>query len=282
MRFTIGSGCVPFTGAVLVAIVAMGGCGSGPTGDGTDVSSRSSNLAASLTEVGSVSVSDAKVTFYSLTRSGHTDVGMMESGSAFATRTLVAPLLAQRLTTQEIYLALAPNGTAPPPALVAAQADEAAAMGRSAEVQHVTLDTSVLVEKDATWCKNLVYSARPPPDGNNPYFWNTDISQYISGQGTSYWYPFSGPGNYTDEWVIVGACNEGSASVRLWFAEFGQGASGDWVTGQNGTVMPSGYYAYWYWRNPGGAYYWWQGKAEYPASTGQWDMILGNEVYIVQ
>ena len=135
MQFIVRKCSIAFAGALLVTIASLGGCGAGTT-------SSKGELSSTPSEVGSVTAFDATVTFYSVTHSGKTEIGMRETGSAFAKRLLVAPLLAQGLTSQEIYLALAPPGAVAPPELGAAQADEAAAMRRSAELRHAVVDPS--------------------------------------------------------------------------------------------------------------------------------------------
>jgi hypothetical protein len=174
------------------------------------------------TEVGSVSAFGATVTFYLLAQDGKTAIGMKETGSAFAKHTVVAPLLAKGLTTQEIYLALAPKGAAVPAALVAAQADEAAQSHRNAEVQLVTVDASQYVEKDLSPCGQEITSSQAPP--NTPslrwplqYAWQigSDSPHYGDDINLTYEYPGLYPvrplgdcrhGYTTTDWVIFGAC----------------------------------------------------------------------------
>ncbi|HLK39825.1 MAG TPA: hypothetical protein VKU41_23875 [Polyangiaceae bacterium] len=227
-------------------------------------------------EIDSVSVLDAKVTFYSAIVDGKTDIGMLETGSAFSKHMIVAPLLAQRLTTQEIYLALAAQGATAPPALVAAQADEAAAMGRSAEVRRVTVDTSQFVEKSLAWCENLILG-KSAPDGS-AYYWSLFSGNTYSNQCGAQYYPTStgyGSCNQTTDWVIMGGCNEGSTTVYIGASEqYGSTCSNGYSIGTYN--MAPGYYAYWYWKNTGGAWYDVGTAGTCPGAN--YDMLMGYEV----
>jgi hypothetical protein len=277
MTFTAGRiGLVAFAGAALVAIGTVGGCSGGPTSVGSGVSSHPSS---NPTEVASVTAFDVKVTFYSQTLNGNTDIGMLETGSAFSKNLLVAPLLRQRLTTQEIYLALAPQGAIAPPALVAAQAAEAAAMNRSAEVRHVTVDSSQFVEKSLTSCENAILGTTPP-DGSE-YVWVLAYGYSFTDVCESFQYPNLGyPCSYTTDWIIAGGCNE-SSTVTIGvgaFEYYGSGTSCANSEGIGSYNMAPGYYAYWYWHNTGGAEYWAYASGS-NCTTSQYDMLIGYESY---
>ncbi len=275
MKFKAGTCWGVFAGSLLVA-GAQGGCSGGSNGW--------NQPSSTPMEVGSVSVFDAKVTFYSVTLDGHTDIGMSETGSAFAKRTLVAPLMAQGLTTQEIYLALAPEGAPAPPALVAAQADEAAALNRSADVRHVTVDTTALAEKSLTSCENAIIGTTPP--GGAGYYWqlapyglgNTGAYTFTNSCGVELW---GGCGYYSTDWFIFGGCNEGSTSVDLYaFEEYGRNCTIHYISG-NPTVMPVNYYYYWYWHNPGGAMYdietYNPQSGACSQSSNKYDLVIGDQ-----
>jgi hypothetical protein len=240
MTFNVRNTLLASASTVVVAVAALGGCSGGPTGAGTDVGSHVS----SPTEVASVSAFDRTVTFYSATLNGQTNIGMREIGSAFNNRALVAPLLAQRLTTLEVYLALAPPGATPPPALVAAQAGEAASMGRGAEIRLVTVDSSQLVQKSLSSCESMIFADQPPPGGGE-YVWSivpnagTFTSNMSLGGNTC-------PGSNT--WVIMGGCNAGSVgSVTIYAQEFYNNCTDLYTIGEY--TMDVDYYAYWYWSN---------------------------------
>jgi hypothetical protein len=269
--------------AMAVATVSLGGCsgGTGSNGDG------SGQPSSGPTEVGSVSVFDAKVTFYSRTLTGNTEIGMLETGSAFAKARLVSPLLDQGLTTQEIYLALAPKGAAAPPALVAAQAFEAARMGRSAEVRHVTVDGSALVEKGLLACESAIFTGTPPPDGSQ-YHWSVDTSfgGGIVTDCTSLDFPGSSYGvctNTTTDWVIMGGCNDGSGTIFIRVIEGYGGANGSGNCNDFYEIgsynMATNYYAYWYWSNSGGASYDIATTSAGACSGLNYDMLIANEVH---
>jgi hypothetical protein len=265
--------------AMLVAIGAMGGC-TAATG-GTDAAGEpvpSGAPSATPVEVGSISAFDATVTFYTVTLDGHTNIGMMETASAFAQGRLVAPLLAQQLTTQEIYLALAPEGATAPPALVAAQADEAASLRRSAAVRHVTVDASPLVEKNLIACEGTIGNAIPPPDGSNDWWEINSGRTYTNSYGSQY---SDHNCTYTQNWVILGACNETSVALNIVAGEFYGNSCGNLsyisAGGGNGVTMGGFGSLAWYWQNPGGAEYFIGTPASDHVSGTQYDLVVGQE-----
>jgi len=255
MRLVVRKCSVAFAGTVLVAIGTLGGC-SGGSNSGAQGSHGAGHPSLAPTEVASISAFNAKVTFLSVTLNGKTEIGIMETGSAFAKRALVAPLLAKGLTSQEIYLALAPEGATAPPALVGAHADEAAAMSRSAEVRHVTVDTSALLEKDLASCESAIIGTTPP-DGSQYYWANTTNSQYSTYNSNCVAYPYNTDGtcdHFTNDWVISGACNESSSVTayiflqEAWNPDQWFNCQSTYTIADDVAMAPYTYY-YWYWHN---------------------------------
>lgn len=272
-------------GSCLGVTVASASSCSGPVEGRSDVFHGESTEQAGPTAVADVAVADAKVTFYVRTQNGHTDVGMLESGSAYAKNTIVAPLLAQRLTTQEIFLALAPAGSVVPPALVAAQAEEAAAFGRSADVRRVVIDPTALIEKSLTSCENAILGTTPP--GGSEFAWAAFEAGNFDNSGSAWTYQYptynqqncSASSNYTTDWAIMGGCNESSTTVNFMAIEGWNCYNGyNYINGSGGTTLSNGYYAYWYWQaGTGGANYTLYSLVASGATTWNYDMLIGYQ-----
>jgi hypothetical protein len=232
----------------------------------------------SATEIGSVTIADAKVTFYSrtsysLTSNRETEIGMSETGSAYAKRTIVGPLLAQGLTTQEIYLALAGPGAVAPPELVASQAQEAALLRRSADLRHVTVDTSTLVEKSLTSCENAIIGSSAPYSPE--YAWALYHGNTQGGIGAS---DYPGYGSCSTDYAIIGICNEGSNSGYYYAMEYyGSSSCNNYAYQIAAGTLPVGYYYYYYWQNTGGADYEIQNEL---STTNSYDLVTGYLVYV--
>jgi hypothetical protein len=254
-----------FVCVLIVAVGSVGGCGNA-TNNGIK---RNADIgpASGITEVGSLSVSDTTVTFYSETRDGAATIGMSESGSAFAKSTLVAPLLAKRLTTQEIYLALAPTGAVVPPALVLAQESEATMMGRSVDVQHVAVNAAALVEKDLVSCQTAILGGTTP-DGGDTVWTSYGGSAYTNQCGNLY-------GTCSTDWWILGGCNTGKTTILLAAEENGSGCEINEPIGSANNLP--GHYHYWYWHNSSSANY---EIIAYPnpnCSPNAYDLVIGYE-----
>ena len=240
-------------GLALVANACVGNSGGTDTGRDTGAAQRPPGApsTSNLTEVATVSAAEVTLTFYSSLVDGKSVIGMRERGSAFATSSPVAELVAQNLTSQEIYLALAPKGANAPQALVEAQVDEAAALDRSPELRQVTIDTAAFVEKDLSACEQKLFSDIPAPNGGH---WVPGPSSpfgpsYLDHGDPNAWASETvGP---TAGYVLVGACNESDVDVTL----FGW-ANGQWPGANNPVTSwqaDMGAYQYynWYW-----LYYW--------------------------
>jgi hypothetical protein len=197
------------------------------------------------------------VEFYSVPGpTGVAAVGIFERGSAFAATSPTATLIAQSLTSQEIYLALAGPGAVAPRELVDAQATEAAQLGRTPDLRIVPFDRNPpIVNKDLTACRNTLFSA--------------DLSSWAG--GSSGW--FTGPSGYysnscstllgidSSYAVGIGGCNEGGGTEMFY-----QLIQGDWPPNYPtlqgfGTYLGGYQYGMWYWR-----YYFYTGGHLYGAS----------------
>jgi hypothetical protein len=233
----------PFTSSIIAITLACGaalvaGC-SGSSG-GVGQSDPAAVEESNLTEVASVSGAGVTLTFFAApAENGKQVIGIRENGSAFAKSSPVAALVAQELTSQEIYLAFAPDGATAPAALVAAQADEAAALGRSADVRHATIDRNAVVEKDLAACKSALFVNISSWGG--PGSWSAGPSGTFGGGFTTESLP------ETARPVVLGACNESSADVFL----NGQG-TGKWPGAKNpivtfGADMGAFQYYLWFW-----------------------------------
>jgi hypothetical protein len=226
---------------LLGAFLVAAGCAQPPDDAGNSDLEQSGGPAA----VATVTYAGVKVSFYAVSdAAGRPLIGMSEQGSAYAKSFAVAPLIAQSLTAQEIYLALAGPGAVAPQALVDAQADQAAALGRDAAVRAATIHPNPLVEKDLQACQNFVFS------GN--------LSSWV---GNSSW--VAGP-SYSSSTctqalflqsalpVGIGACNDGTSALTL--AQSGAPQSDQGHTFENfvTTINPGWYYAwYWWYSAPG-------------------------------
>jgi hypothetical protein len=272
-------------GVTLVAAGSLVGCagsydgGNGGTNEGNAAAGNNegnavdSTRSSTLTEVGTLSAFGADVTFYAADHDGRTEIGMREASSAFAKRSVVGTLLNQGLTTQELYLALAPAGAAAPPALVAAQADEAAQMGRSAEVRQVAVDASQFVEKTVAACESHVFGAINPPDPP-PFQWALAAGKNVGISGLQWvnWPAACGIGTTT--WAILGACEDsgnGRIGVNAW-ENWGPNCFPQTIGSFN--VPPFGQ-ANWFWRDTRGANYFVSGQAS--GGSINYDLILGIE-----
>jgi hypothetical protein len=254
MKLAIRTGSVGVAGALVVAIGSLAGCSSSPGtsggGEPSPVPTEVNSLSSDPKEVGSISAFDETVTFYTVTQDGRTQIAMRETGSAFGPQAVVPGLLAQHLTTQEVYLALAPPGATAPAELVAAQADEAAAAGRSAEVRLVTVDPTAFAQKTAAACANFLTNTYGPPSG---HYWDVYGEQQYVNQYASMQMGFC-PNNRVYNWVLIGACNEISNTVGI-YAYYKYGSNCTYYQLNGGiTVNPYGW-VYWYTQNGNGAAY---------------------------
>jgi hypothetical protein len=241
---------VACAGALFVAVVGAGCSSAGPdhSARGTP---RGTKDPSALTEITTVSAAGVSVTFFSAPPvNGHSAIGLFERGSAYAKTSPVAPLVAQRLTAQEIYMALAPDGATAPPELVAAQADQAAMLGRSAEVRHATIDKNAIVEKDLAQCESWTEVDISSWAGSAD--WTTLGSGEFGGFGSES-INESTPGVFGNGAnsggvtmpVLLAGCNATGSSAGLSGDIYQQWPNGDTIG--FGSDVGQGQYGAWYW-----------------------------------
>ncbi len=256
---SIARGCSTATvAALLLALGGLGGCGSAAGGDGREPSPGAVRPPSGPgpTEVASITAYDRKVTFYSATLAdGETNIGISESGSAYDDRALVNVLIGQKLTSQEIYLALAPEGATAPPELVAEQDQEAAALGRSAKVQHATVPSEFMQKNwTASQCASTVWTAGLNAIGGGQIL--SGYSKTYTNAGSAYvTLPDTTQCVYTTDYAFMGTCNAGSANYDYYIDEhYGNACGSLYVINGLTTVKPGQWY-YYYWINHSGALY---------------------------
>jgi hypothetical protein len=198
--------------------------------------------------VATVTGVDVTVTFLSTTgQDGQPRIGLRELGrTAEAASSPVPGLVAQGLTSLEIYLALAPQGAAAPDALVRVQAAEASQLGRDAAVrtvraQRAESDGMSTLSLDS--CKNLI---RPSSWTGIHGAWDKSGASYSSGYQIKYMGANSG--YQTGRKVALAACNESSTSHLT--ASYGYHQRWNNLGWQSGDTVdvPVGGYAAWYWQ----------------------------------
>jgi len=199
------------------------------------------------TEVATVTRGSMTLTF--LAEPGSNRIALREQGSRHAGPSPVAGLIAQKLTTQEIYLALAPRGSQAPAALQQAQAGEAARLGRDAAVRAAQVPvTAAAIGQQA--CANLVLP-------NDTQWYDYLPQTFASGSATQY---VGGISSFsTTSLVGFGACNESdTAQLKVRYSYVQRWTKQGWTDNQTGDfpVGPGGYVMW---------YYAWEG---YSAATG--------------
>ena len=209
---------------------------------------------------------------------GQPRIAMYERGSARAARSPVAGLLAQWLTSMEIYLALAPAGTPAPEALAQVQATEAAQLGRDASIHHPATAPVAAHPNSLQGCKNLIFVDLTSSNGFG--IWgNIGAVAYPAGLVGTQSQFVGGVSSYeTTDVVGFGACNEsGSATVS---ASYGYNQRWNNLGFQNSStflISPGGYGVFYYayaWSANGithGASYRIDG-----ASAGPFDLVTGE------
>ena len=183
-------------------------------------------------------------------------LGITEMGSAYDDRPLVGTLLkAQKLTSQEIYLALAPAGATAPPALVAVQAQEAAAIGRSSDaVLHVTVP-SELTQKNWTSLAQCASTIAAAEGGDNLSWYSGGHYTATPSSGPELWYPSATQCVYTKGQMSMALCNSGSNDIDWYMEElYGNNCGSNYQTASK-VALPPGWYVWAYWTNSGGADY---------------------------
>jgi len=223
-------------------------------------------------EVASISGAGVTLTFYSLPGpNGRPGIGMTERGSAYAKTSPIPGLVAQKLTSQEIYLALAPEGATAPGPLVEAQADQAAMLDRSADLRHVTIDRNAVVEKNLASCESGL--EQPWNQSGSWHLWSAGL--YTQGVETDM--RAAGVGVHLP--VMLGACDESIPELLLyWNGEEMWSGGGIWEDEE--TITPGYYYVYYWqwWVNQNGVAYGvnYTFYSDTQGGSGYFDQITGE------
>jgi hypothetical protein len=157
-------------------------------------------------EIGSLTAAGVTLTFLADDgEEGRTSISLREHGSAYAKMSPVPELIGQSLTSAEIYLALAPEGSVVPPELLALQEDEAERLGRAPELRRVRIAAGESVEKDLQACRGKLFTDISSWGGSAKWMYESSGSysgglhnQYVN---KSFAYATQSP-------VVLGACNE--------------------------------------------------------------------------
>ncbi|MFF5287849.1 hypothetical protein [Paractinoplanes globisporus] len=184
-------------------------------------------------EVGTLTSGGATVTFLSEPGpDGQPLIAIREHGT-MRTGSPVAGLVAQGLTPLEIFLALAPGGTAAPMELVRAQPADAARLGRDGAVR--TARPAGLL---AVSCSEEVL----PTTGSDQWYNVADVVypggagiQYVGGVASS---EITGMVGY-------GACNDSAANMLVSYAYNARFTNDGWIPSGTYPLGAGGYYA-WY------------------------------------
>ena len=196
-------------------------------------------------QIAEVSAAGVTVTFYSEpSAEGAPVISLREHGSAYAQTSPLPALIAQGLTSYEIYLALASDGSTPPSELLAAHDAEAIALHREPAVRHVTIDRNPLVEKDLVACSNKMFADISSWGGKGE--WTHQSSSSFAGGlhdravGGSLSVVTSVP-------VVLGVCNESSSDTLHTTYAYWQSWNQTWFQSPSYELYPGGYYV-WYYR----------------------------------
>jgi len=162
-----------------------------------------------IEEIATVDIAGARVVFSRAGQQDHIDIH--EEASIYAVETPMQQLWARKLTSLEIFKALAPEQT-PPPALEAAHAREAQALGRTGtEVVLVEFDNHRAVQKAVTpaQCDIMFrdpYTSNFGPWVNRVYRDNlTGIQSQCGGNSCTDGVV------YPDRVVVLGICNSSNS-----------------------------------------------------------------------
>jgi hypothetical protein len=235
-------------GAAIVATTA--GAATAPAAAGTaGVAGLSAQTQPSLQQQEVASVSRAGLTLTFLREAGpdgRPRIQVVERGTISGPASPLPALIGQRLTSQEIYLALAPRGAVAPAALASQQATEAAELGRDAKVRVVQAAAAApvgAIGNSVATCQTHVYA--DISDFAGVGLWsNKSGTAYPSGNQFKY---VGGLSSYeTTNFVGFGACNESNSPLTVSYAINQRFNNLGWQ--QSGTVPvgQGGYVRWWY------------------------------------
>jgi hypothetical protein len=202
-------------------------------------------------------------------------IALFATGSMRGASSPVPALLAQRLTSQEMYLTLAGRGAAAPTALATLQAAEAAELGRPAAVRAGSLPPSAAVPSSVASCQSRLFG--DISDWAGVGLWsNKDGVAYPSGSNTQY---VGGVSSYeTRRAVGFAGCNASATkTLTLDYAYNQRFNSLGWQQSGTFPVGPGGWGGWYYkWLKtvngvPHGASYRIHGN-----STGGYELVTGE------
>jgi hypothetical protein len=251
----------------LLALAAIG-LTSGPAAGATGATGT-----AAPVEIARVTNNGVTVSFLTVGTAGHPEIALAAQGSLRGAVSPVPALLAQRLTSQEMYLTLAGPGAVAPAALAAAQPAEAAELGRAATV-HLGQLPAPVITSSLTSCQSHVYGDISDFAGVGLWSKKSGVT-YPSGSQTLY---HGGISTYeTRNFVGFGACNESSSLLTVDYAYNQRFNSLGWQQSSSFPAGAGGWYAWYYkWLKtvngvPHGASYRIHG-----ASSGAFDLVTGE------
>jgi hypothetical protein len=192
--------------------------------------------------IATVSGAGVTVSFLALPgRDGQPLIALQEQGSARSAGSPVPALITQRLTSQEIYLALAPAGATAPAELSRLQTAEAAQLGRDAAVRTVRATAPAITPQTVQSC-----GAGLAP-WNTHGAWVTGGASYPSGtSGTQSQYVGGSSGFETTSPVAFAACNTSStANLTVSYAINQRWNNLGWQASGTAVAGPGGFFA-WY------------------------------------
>jgi len=234
----------------------MAGCGGVNVGERGGDADSMGGIPVAEQEIATVSAAGVEVTFLAEFEPDHPPtIALREQGSVNATTSPVLQLMAQRLTSLEMYLTLAPGQNQAPLLLRQAHDAEAAALGRDALVRVGSLEASPIVEKDLASkyqaCKtsvlldfDVINSLLPTP-GNSIGGLNGTLDEFTSGSHHQF---VGGASNYATTNVVgLGVCNGSNDTVKASYAYDQRWNGLGW---QNGTpiALGSAGFARWFFR----------------------------------
>lgn len=174
---------------------------------------------------------------------GQPRIQLFERGSLRGPASPVPALIAQRLTAQEIYLALAPRGAAAPAALADLQAAEAAGLGRPAALRAARPLPTGAVGNSVATCQNHIYADISDFAGVGLWSKKSGVA-YPSGAQFLY---HGGLSSYeTTNFVGFGACNESNSNLTASYAINQRFNNLGWQQSGTFPVGQGGYAVWWY------------------------------------
>lgn len=210
---------------------------------------------------------------------GGPHIAVSAQGSLRGAASPVPALLAQRLTAQEIYLTLAGPGAVAPAALVAAQASEAASLGRAATVRTGVLPAAPAAPNSLANCQaHLMYAV------GDSYHWANKGGGTYPGSPYEQSLFLGGVSGYdTTNLAGMGVCNESnSVTMQAKFSYNQRWNNLGWQDINSAALGPNGWLVYYY------AWEWDSANVTYGASyevrgtsTDSFDLLVAELVHSI-